>query len=453
MVSNKILEQLKEKTRKSKNIFEEAVKYTPYGVHSNYRVLDPYPIYFKAGKGRKLYGADGNEYLDFNMAFGALTIGHSHPILVNKLKERIENGTILGFEYENSLKLAKLITKIYDLDMVRFSMNGADATQAAVRAARAYTGRNKILKFEGCYHGSHDALAFSIKPAKGKGGYSRSPIPVPAGPGISPSIINDVIIAPFNDLEAVEKIVGKNPSEIAAIILEPVPMNMGLVEPEKGFLEGLRKIADEYGIVLIFDEVKTGSKHYGGASAYYNVKPDLMTLGKAVAGGFPISIVGGKKEIMSVFGPGKTSHAGTFNSNPLSVDAGIIVLEDIFFESEIMKAEEKSKELAKGYSDIISDFKIPMNVKNWALSGSLYFGVREVKNWRDFLNTNVSLWYEFLFSMMLKGVIPAAPGPDEQWTVSIVHTKEEIEKHIEAFKEISGNLKNVKSEIAVEEAI
>ncbi|MEM0486419.1 MAG: aminotransferase class III-fold pyridoxal phosphate-dependent enzyme, partial [Thermoplasmata archaeon] len=232
MVSNKILEQLKEKTRKSKNIFEEAVKYIPYGVHSNYRVLDPYPIYFKAGKGSKLYDADGNEYLDFNMAFGALTIGHSHPILVNKLKERIENGTILGFEYENSLKLAKLITKIYDLDMVRFSMNGADATQAAVRAARAYTGRNKILKFEGCYHGSHDALAFSIKPAKGKGGYSRSPIPVPAGPGISPSIINDVIIAPFNDLEAVEKIVGKNPSEIAAIILEPVPMNMGLVEPE-----------------------------------------------------------------------------------------------------------------------------------------------------------------------------------------------------------------------------
>ncbi len=445
MVSKKVLEELEKRTKKSKKIFEEAIKYTPYGVHSNYRALDPYPIYFKYGKGSKLYDADGNEYLDFNMAFGALTIGHSHPVLVKKLKERLENGTILGFEYENSLRLAKLITKIYGLDMVRFSMNGADATQTAVRAARSYTGRPKILKFEGCYHGSHDALAVSIKPAKWKGGYARSPVPVPAGPGISPSIVNDVLIAPFNDIEAVEKIVSKNPSEIAAIILEPVPMNMGLVEPVRGFLEGLRKISDEYGIVLIFDEV--------GASAYYNVKPDLMTLGKAVAGGLPISIVGGKKDIMSVLGPGKTSHAGTFNSNPLSVDAGIIVLEDIFLENEIKKAEKMSEELAKGYRDVITDFRIPMNVKNWALSGSLYFGIKEVKNWRDFLNTNVSLWYEFLFSMMLKGVIPAAPGPDEQWTVSIVHTREEIEKHIEAFKEVSESLKNIKSEIAVEEAI
>jgi glutamate-1-semialdehyde 2,1-aminomutase len=163
--------------------------------------------------------------------------------------------------------------------------------------------------------------------------------------------------------------------------------------------------------------------------------------------------VGGKKEILSVLGPGKTSHAGTFNSNPVSVDAAIIVLEEIFLESEIKKAERMSKDLAKGYLDIISDFKIPMNVKNWALSGSLYFGVNEVKNWRDFLKTNVSLWYEFLFAMMLKGVIPAAPGPDEQWTVSIVHTKEDIEKHIEAFKQVSKSLKNIKSEIAVEEAI
>ncbi len=218
-------------------------------------------------------------------------------------------------------------------------------------------------------------------------------------------------------------------------------MNMGLVEPEKGFLTGLRKIADEYGIVLIFDEVKTGSKHYGGASAYNNIKPDLMTLGKAIAGGIPISIVGGNKDIMSVLGPGKTSHAGTFNSNPLSVDAGIVVLEEIFKESDIKKAEKMSNELAKGYKDIISDFKIPINVRDWAISGSLYFGIREVKNWRDFLNTNVSLWYEFLYSMMLKGIIPAAPGQDEQWTVSIVHTKKDIQKHIEAFKEVSENLK------------
>jgi glutamate-1-semialdehyde 2,1-aminomutase len=178
-----------------------------------------------------------------------------------------------------------------------------------------------------------------------------------------------------------------------------------------------------------------------------------MTLGKAIAGGIPLSVVGGKKDIMSVIGPGKTAHAGTFNSNPLSIDAGIIVLEDIFLENEIKKAEEMSASLMKGYSDITESFKIPINVSNWALSGSLYFGVKKVRNWRDFLNTNVSLWYEFLFGMMNNGIIPAAPGPDEQWTVSIVHTKEDIKKHLEAFKNIAAGLRNIKSEIPVEESI
>ena len=452
MVTKKVLDKLEERTKKSKQIYEETKEFIPWGVNSNYKFLDPYPIYFKAGRGPNLYDVDGNEYLDFNMAFGALTIGHSHPKLVEKLKERIANGTILGFEYESSLKLAKLITKIYDLDMVRYSSNGSDVTAVAIRIARAYTGKNKILKFEGCYHGSHDSLLFSVKPSKGKGGYSRCPMPVPAGPGISASLINDIVIAPFNDLESVEKIIKNHQNDIAGIILEPVPMNMGLVVPEKGFLEGLRKIADEYNIVLIFDEIKTGSKHYGGASSYFGVKPDLMTLGKAIAGGIPLSVVGGRKNMMSVLGPGKTSHAGTFNANPVAIDAAIVVLEEIFLENQIKKAEEMSAKLAKGYSDIISSFKIPMSVNYWALSGSLYFGVKKVRNWRDFLNTNVNLWYEYLYSMMNNGIIPAAPGPDEQWTVSIVHTKEDVEKNLKVFNEIANRLKNIKSEIAVEDA-
>ncbi len=453
MVSKKVLDKLEERTKKSKQIYEEAKEFIPWGVNSNYRFLDPYPIYFKGGRGAKLYDVDGNEYLDFNMSFGALTIGHSHPKLVAKLKDRLENGTILGFEYENSLKLSKLVTKIYDLDMVRYSSNGSDATTAAIRIARGYTGKNKILKFEGCYHGSQDPLLVSVKPLKGKGGYSKQPLPVLSGPGLSPSVLNDVVIAPFNDLESVQNIVNRYQNEIAGIILEPVPMNMGLVMPEKGFLEGLRKIADEYNIVLIFDEIKTGSKHYGGASSYFGVKPDLMTLGKAIAGGIPLSVVGGKKDIMSVLGPGKTAHAGTFNSNPLSIDAAIIVLEEIFLENEIKKAEEMSASLSKGYEEITESFAIPIYVGKWALSGSLYFGVKKVKNWRDFLNTNVSLWYEFLFAMMNNGIVPAAPGPDEQWTVSIVHTKEDIEKHLEAFKKIAEGLRNIKSEIPVEESI
>jgi Glutamate-1-semialdehyde aminotransferase len=447
------LDEFRKRTERSRQIYNEAKEYIPYGVNSNYRYIDPYPVYFKSGKGSKLYDVDGNEYIDFNMAFGALTIGHSHPKLINGIKERIESGTIIGFEYEGSLELAKLITKIYNLDMVRFSSTGGEATQAAVRIARSYTSKKKILKFEGCYHGSHDSLLVSVKPPAGKGGYFKYPLPVLSGPGVVQSAADEIIVAPFNDIEAVSKIVEKNYNDIAAIILEPVAMNMGLVIPKEGFLETLRKLSDEYNIVLIFDEIKTGSKHYGGASSYFNVKPDLMTLGKAIAGGFPLSVVGGKKEIMSVLGPGKTPHAGTFNSNPLSIDASLITLKDIFLERDIRKAEEISKEIAKGYKDIIEDYKIPMNVNQWSLSGSLYFGIDSIENWRDFLKTNVSLWYEYLYGMMNKGIIPAAPGPDEQWTVSIVHTLEEANKNMEAFKEISESLKNVKSEEAIVESI
>jgi glutamate-1-semialdehyde 2,1-aminomutase len=447
------LDDFKKRTERSKQIYSEAKEYVPYGVNSNYRYIDPYPIYFKSGKGSKLFDVDGNEYIDFNMAFGVLSIGHSHPKLIRGLKERIESGTIVGFEYEGSLALAKLVKKIYNLDMVRFSSTGGEATQAAVRIARSYTAKKKIIKFEGCYHGSHDSLLVSVKPPVGKGGYSKHPLPVLSGPGVATSAADDVIVAPFNDIEAVVNIVEKNYNEIAGIILEPVPMNMGLVIPKKGFLETLRKLSDQYNIVLIFDEIKTGSKHYGGASSYFNVKPDLMTLGKAIAGGFPLSVVGGKREIMSVLGPGKTPHAGTFDSNPLSVDASLITLKDIFLEREIRKAEDMSKEIAKGYKDIIKDYKIPMNVNQWSLSGSLYFGIDYVENWRDFLKTNVSLWYEYLYGMMNRGIIPAAPGPDEQWTVSTVHTMEEADKNMEAFKEISESLKNVKSEIAIEEAV
>lgn len=227
------------------------------------------------------------------MAFGALTIGHSHPKLLNGLKERLESGTILGFEYEGSLALAKLVVKIYGIDMVRFSSTGGEATQAAVRIARGFTGKKKILKFEGCYHGSHDTLLVSIKPSIGKGGYYKHPVPVLAGPGVTPSTAENVIIGPFNDTEAVTKIIEKNYNEIAGIILEPVPMNMGLVPPKKGFLETLRKLSDEYNIVLIFDEIKTGSKLYGGASEYYKIKPDLMTLGKAIAG---VSLVDSRRK-------------------------------------------------------------------------------------------------------------------------------------------------------------
>jgi len=441
------------KTEKSKEIWNESLKYSPYGVHSNYRALDPYPMYFKSGKGSRITDADDNQYIDFNMAFGVLTTGHSNPTLMKRLKERLDNGTILGFEYYNSYKLAKLITQRFRTSQVRFSTTGGEATQAAIRFARSFTGRNKIIKFEGCYHGSHDSLLVSTKPSRGKAGDPRHPNQVLSGTGITTSVLGDTIILAFNDIESLRETFKSHSNEIAGAILEPVPMNMGLIIPKKDFLEELRELTKENNSVLIYDEVKTGSKHYGGASEYFKVRPDLLTLGKAIGGGIPISAVTGSDEIMQTVGPGKTPHAGTFNSNPLSIDAGIICMEEVLTEKNLAQAEKLSGELAKAYRDIIDDDKVPLGVQDWSVSGSIYFTKKKIQNWRDFLSTNVNQWYRYYYMMVDRRIIPAAPGPDEQWTISVMHSKQDITEHIESFKAVSKDLKNVSSQLQIEEAL
>ena len=271
-------------TPRSSEVFKASKAQTPLGVHSNYRYIDPYPLYFGSGKGSRIHDVDGNEYIDFNMGFGALLAGHAHPVLVEALTKRVAEGSLLGFEFEDSAKLAAVLCQRFNLEMVRFSNTGAEATMHGIRFARAFTGRKKILKFEGCYHGSHDQLLVSVKPSVEKAGDERFPNPVPASEGVLEEIVRNTVVAPFNDLEAVEELMRRHQGEIAAVILEPIPMNMGFVPPRLGFLKGLREICNHHNSVLIFDEIKTCGKFYGGASKYYGVTPDLSILGKARAG-------------------------------------------------------------------------------------------------------------------------------------------------------------------------
>jgi glutamate-1-semialdehyde 2,1-aminomutase len=444
-----------EKTKRSEQIYKESVEVTPFGVHSNYRSMDPYPIYFAKGKGSRLWDADGNEYIDFHMAFGVLVSGHSHPVLVEAMKDRIANGTILGFEFEDSYKLAKIICERFGVDMVKFSTTGGESTNYAVRFARAYTERKKILKFEGCYHGFPDIFLVNVKPTTAKAGHPRFPNQVPASKGILEETVKHALIAPFNDLEAVETIMKKHGNEVAAIILEPIPMNMGYILPKPGFLEGLRKIADEYNSILIFDEVKTSGKFYRGAAEYFKVKPDLVTMAKAIAGGYPLSVVAGKKEIMSSVIPGVVSHAGTFNSNSLSIAAGLVTLSRILTEKAMNEATKLSEMLAKGYEDIIEDAKIKALVKWAGTSGAVHFTkATKIENWRDFANTiDIARWFLYTIIMMNRGIVPSALGPDEQWTISVQHTKEDIKKHLEVFKEIAGHVRKLDLEMPLVEAI
>jgi glutamate-1-semialdehyde 2,1-aminomutase len=442
-----------ERTKNSLEMFEKSREYTPFGVHSNYRFVDPYPLYCSRAVGPRIWDVDGNQYLDFNMGFGALVTGHSHPTLVKAIQERVESGTLFGFESDEGYSLAKLISQRFKVDMVKFSTTGLEGTMHAIRLARAFTAKKKILKFEGCYHGSHDSVLVSVKPTAAKAGHNRFPAQVAASQGLPEEVVKNTLVAPFNDLDSTQKIMEKNSDCVAAIILEPVPMNMGLVQPVQGFLEGLRKLCEEYNAVLIFDEVKTSGKFYGGAAGHYRVRPDLMVLGKAIAGGYPLSALAGKREIMETIVPGVVSHAGTFNSNPLSVSAGLATLSKILTEEAFFYLDKLGEELGRGYSDIVDDAKVSAKVSWLGPSGAVFFGEKEVNNWRDFLRCDVGAWWTYYVAMLNRGVVPGGTGPDEQWTLSVQHGKEEVQQHLESFKQIAPLLKSIGLSMRMVEAI
>jgi glutamate-1-semialdehyde 2,1-aminomutase len=445
--------RLHERTQKSEAIFKRARLDVPFGVHSTYRYSEPYPFYFSHGKGTKLWDVDGNKYTDYNMGFGVLVAGHANPDVVKAIREQARNGTDFGFEWEQTPKFARMLCDRFGLDQVRLSNTGAEATMYATRFARSFTARNKIIKFEGCYHGGNETLLVSVKPSKAKEGDPRFPNQVPSSKGIPEGFYENTLVAPFNDLEATEEIVRKNSSDVAGMILEPIPMNMGFILPKPGFLKGLRKLADEYGFVLIFDEIKTCGKFYRGIRDYEDVKPDLITLGKAIGGGVPISAIGGKMEIMETIVPGVVSHAGTFNSNPLCVAAGITTLSKVLTKNAMTRTARLSETLAKGYRDIIHDEHLTAQISQAGLSGAIAFSATPVANWRTFQRCDTGKWFAYCLAMMNRGIIPAGPSPDEQWTVSVVHTKEEVENHLEAFNEIANYVKHFDKPAEIVEAI
>jgi glutamate-1-semialdehyde 2,1-aminomutase len=455
--SRRILEaetkRYEERTRRSFELFKQTRESTPFGVHSNYRLTDPYPIYGRKGVGSKIWDVDGNEYLDFNMGFGALVVGHAHPVLRQAISERLVSGTILGLEFEDSDKLGRVLKERFNVDLVRFSSTGMEAAMAAMRIARAHTGRNKILKFEGCYHGSHDSVLVSVKPKKGKAGSPTRPFPVPASLGIPKETLKNTIVAPFNDLESTRAIVEEKDDDFAGMILEPIPMNMGFIMPRKGFLEGLREICDEYNSVLIFDEIKTCGKYYGGASERFGVEPDLKVLGKAIGGGFPLSAVAGKKEVMEEIVPGVVSHAGTFNSNPLAITAGLVTLTKILTRNAFAGIAELGQRLSSAYSDIVKDKHLTAIISSDGVSGALSFSAKPILNWRDFQRSDVGKWFLYYLMMLNRGIIAAGTGPDEQWTLSVQHSSDDIATHIETFKEVAPALKEFGAEMPIVEAV
>ncbi len=416
---------------KSKELFEEAKKYIPGGVNSPVRAFKAVggtPLFIERGDGSKFYDADGNEYIDYIGSWGPHLFGHNPAFIKKALLENIERGTSFGAPTALEVEMAKLITSIVpSMDMVRMVNSGTEATMSAIRAARGYTGRDKIIKFEGCYHGHADF--FLIKAGSGALTFG-----IPTSPGVTKANASDTLIGDFNHIESIKELVKANKNEIAAIIIEPIAGNVGVIPASIEFLKELRSICDEEKIVLIFDEVMTGFRvAAGGAQEILGIKPDLSTFGKIIGGGLPVGAFGGKKEIMEKIAPsGPVYQAGTLSGNPLAMSAGIAVLKHIKENPAIYKTlEEKSAYLANGFAE--NNKKLG---KNFAMNrvGSMmcmFFTEEPVTDYASAVKSDTALYGKFYHEMLNRGVY-LAPAQFEALFVSTVHSSEDLDKTIKA---------------------
>jgi glutamate-1-semialdehyde 2,1-aminomutase len=414
---------------KSKQAYAEAVKLLPGGVNSPVRAFKSVkmdPIFMARGKGSKIYDIDGNEYIDYVLSWGPLILGHTNDRVVEALKKVAENGTSFGAPTLIENELAKLvIERVPSIEIVRMVNSGTEATMSALRLARGYTGRNKILKFEGCYHGHGDSLLI-------KAGSGVATLGLPDSPGVPESVAKNTITVPYNDLESVKYAFEQFGEDIAGVIVEPVAGNMGVVPPQPGFLEGLREITKKYGALLIFDEVMTGFRvDYNCAQGYFGIEPDLTCLGKVIGGGLPVGAYGGKAEIMERIAPsGPIYQAGTLSGNPLAMTAGYETLIQLTPET-YEQFKKKADRLEEGLRKAAEKYEIPHTITRAGSMIGFFFTNEEVINYEKAKTSNLDMFAAYYREMAEQGIF-LPPSQFEGMFLSTEHTDEDIEKTIEA---------------------
>ncbi|SNB47587.1 glutamate-1-semialdehyde 2,1-aminomutase [Geobacter sp. DSM 9736] len=414
----------------SASLFREAQRFIPGGVNSPVRAFKSVgadPVFIRKAAGPTITDADGNSYIDYVGSWGPMILGHCHPQVVSAVQKAVETGSSFGAPTELEITLAEMVVQaVPSIEMVRMVCSGTEATMSAIRLARGYTGRDKILKFSGCYHGHADSLLV-------KAGSGAATFGVPDSPGVPADFAKHTLTAEYNSLESVKALIQQNPGQIACIIVEPVAGNMGTVPPAEGFLQGLRAICSNEGIVLIFDEVMSGFRvAYGGAQELYGVTPDMTTLGKIIGGGLPVGAFGGKKEIMQMLSPaGGVYQAGTLSGNPLAMTAGIETLKLLQQEGFYAKLEEKSAYLATGIAQAAHDAGYPIFSTRVGSMFCAFFTKGEVKDWNTAAACDTKMFAKY-FLLMLEEGIYLAPSQFETAFVSISHTEKELDKTISA---------------------
>jgi glutamate-1-semialdehyde 2,1-aminomutase len=417
-------------------VFDRAKKALPKGVTSNFRYWgDDQTMVAKRGKGAYLWDADDNRYVDYRLGFGPIILGHGYDEVDQHVAQVASEGSIFALITEREVRVAEKIKEMCPVvDMIRFAASGAESTMHALRVARAYTGREKIVKFEGAYHGMYDYVLFSTYPPVESIGNSRSPIPVVASSGV-PSALRDLIITlPFNDFEILERTFHDHGHEIAAIIVEPMLGNCASIDPMPGFLELIRKLCDEHGVIFILDEVKTGFRvARGGAQELYNIRPDLATYAKSLGNGYPIAAFGGKKEIMEIIGNG-VAHAGTYTGNGVGVAAAEKVLEILSDGKVLASIAERGKQIQKGISDILEQVGRPFVMTGHPSMFSYMFLDHQPKGYRDWASSDRHLYDSIAVELIERGVMPD-PDSREPWFLSHAHSDQDVSDTLNAFED------------------
>jgi glutamate-1-semialdehyde 2,1-aminomutase len=419
-------------TGKSAEESRRSFKALPLGVTSSFQHWDPYPISIASAKGAYMTDVDGRQLLDLSMGFGAMFAGHLNPTVIEEIQNSLTTGMLFVTPSPISTDAAERICKRFEIDQVRFTNSGTESTMYAVRVARSATERMGILKVEGGYHGSYDPFVVSSKPALNKIGDPEDPTPA-----IDSNLVpGDIYVVPFNNIPALERMFERNASKIACFIVEPVLENLAIVLPDEGYLEQVRELCDQYNVVLIFDEVKTGlTAGAHGASVRLGVQPDLITLAKSIGGGVPLAAFGGKKKYMDFVTNGKMAHFGTFNGNPLAM-AGIRAIDRICTDEALAAAETLNQQALDRISAIIEEYQLPAHTVGFGVKGCVTWSTTPVRNYRDYKATDFGIAEAHWLFALNRGII-TPPGLDEQWLISLAHGQTEIDLLVEDFREFA----------------
>jgi glutamate-1-semialdehyde 2,1-aminomutase len=444
---NRLIEEQEEiflkRQSRSRALLERARKSLAGGVTSSWQIADPQTIWINHGKGSKIVDADGTQYVDLHGGYGAMLVGHSHPKIVEAVSRQIARGSHFAQPTTDAIAVAEDLASRFGLPLWRFGNSGTETTMDAVHLMRAATGRPKIVKIEGTYHGHHDSVQVSVYQEPPEIGPADRPLSAPASAGIPPEITDLTLVAPFNDSQTLRRIFDENAGEIAGMITEPVMMNAGIIPPEKGYLEEIRAITREHNSLLAFDEVKTGlTLGPGGATRLFGVTPDIVCLAKAMGGGLPCGAIGGSEEVMGLIVEGTYEQVGTFNGNPLTMAAAKTALTEILTEDAYAHFDHLRASMTQGCEKVIAEWEIPAYVVALGAKGCITFSARPVRNYRDFLEIDDRFSHGHWLFQHNNGVFLPPWSKAEQWLLSVQHSDADVALFLDNFEAFAQALRS-----------